>query len=281
MNCSRNVTNIGIPFFSQNCWVRNWESAFFPKGALAIMLYSSTRPIAAVALLATFALGACGSSPSTSGGTLGTSGGAVAPTLLEAVTFDSLAIQDQTRIAGDGTTVGIPGTAFGPLNATTTGKATYRGPGVVNVFERVMDGNNTTDTTVVDMLGTAAVEFDFETDTFDGRIFDMFAVNLEGETDLVGGELTVANGGQADPAGRPTLLEADATGSLEAFGTTYDIEVGLEGLLRGTNTNADDDIPVRAISLSGEGTVAGSMLLSEISIVGDKDAGNEGAFINR
>lgn len=244
------------------------------------MLNMSKKPLAAAAILATFALGACSSS-SSSDGTLGAGGGATAPTLVEAVTFADLAIDDQTRIAGDDVTAGIPGTAFAALNATTTGTATYRGPGVVSIFERVTSGSNTTDTSVVDMLGTAAVTVDFGTDTFDGRVFDLFAVNDAGETDLVVGTVTIADGAQADAVGRPTLLEASATGSLETFGTTYDIDVGLEGLLRGTNPNAADGIPVRAISLAGEGTVANSTLLADIVIVGDKDAANQGAFINR
>jgi len=131
------------------------------------------------------------------------------------------------------------------------------------------------------MVGTAAIEVDFETDTFDGRIFDLVAVNSDEEIALVTGTVSIDDGGQADPDGRPTLIEAEATGALEAFGTTYDITVGLEGLLRGTNPNADDDIPVKALNLGGEGTVADSTLLSEISLVGDKDAANQGAYLNR
>lgn len=246
------------------------------------MLVISTKPIAFASILATFALGACSSSSSSSGGgTAGASGGAVAPTLTEAVTFANLAEDDVTRIVGDGVTAGIPGTAFGPLNATTSGTATYRGPGSVSIFERQTNGSNTVDTSVVDMLGTAAITVDFASDTFEGRVTDMFAGNAAGETDLVVGSLAIENGKQADPTGRPTLIEADATGSLNTFGTTYEVSAGVEGLLRGTNPSAGDGIPVKAISLSGEGTVAGSTLLSEISIVGDKDAGNQGAFVNR
>ena len=224
---------------------------------------------------------ACSSSTSTESGVSGASGGATPPTLVETVRLGNLADNDITRIAGNGVSGGIPGTAFVPLNATTEGSATYTGPGVVSIFTRTVNGSNTLDESVVDMLGTATVTFDFAEDAFTGRIRDMIAVNADGETDIVQGRVRIDNGGQADVENRPTLLEADAEGNLEAFGTTYDIEVGVEGLLRGTNTEAPDDIPVRAISLSGEGTVADSTLLSSIDLVGDKDATNEGAFVNQ
>ena len=245
------------------------------------MINLSTKPAAAVAILATFALGACSSASSTSGGTMGASGGAVAPTLVEALQIANLAEDDTTRIVGNGITGGIPGTAFNALNATTSGTATYRGPGFVSIFEREVNGSNTVDTSVVDMLGTAAITVDFGPDTFDGSVRDLIAVNASGEPDLVTGSVTVANGAQVNPTDRPTLVAADATGSLEAFGTTYDIDVDLEGLLRGTNPGAADDIPVKAISLSGEGSVAGSPLLADVYIAGDKDAGSVGSFVNR
>lgn len=245
------------------------------------MLNFSTKPVAAAAFLATFALGACSSSSSSSGGTAGASGGAVAPTLVEVINFANLANDDFARIEGDGITDAIPGTAFAQLNATTTGSATYRGPGGVSIFVRETNEATTSDVSVVDMLGTAAVTVDFESDTFDGKIVDLFAVNADGGTDLVVGRVAIEDGKQVDPTGRPTAIAADATGSLEAFGTTYEIDVPLEGLLRGTNPSAADGIPVKAISLSGEGTVADSTLLADVFVVGDKDAANQGAFVNR
>lgn len=224
---------------------------------------------------------ACSSSSSSVSSGLAGASGQAAPTLVEVVRLGNLAEDDFTRIAGNGVTGGIPGTSFDALNATETGTATYTGPGNVNVFTRTVNGSNTIDESVVDMLGTSSVTFDFASDEFSGRIRDLIAVDENGNTDVVSGQIRIANGSQADVESRPTLLEADATGNLEAFDTTYSIAVGLEGLLRGTNPNAPDDIPVRAISLAGEGTVENSTLLSEISLVGDKDAANQGAFVSQ
>ncbi len=233
--------------------------------------------IGAIALVA-------GCSSSSSSGVRGTSGFATVPTTQEALQFGALAVEDFDRIAGDFGSPGIPGTAFDQI--PDAGAATYTGPAEVAIFTRetTVNGGTTTitETGLVSMIGTSRVTYNFANDTFSGSITDMFAVDLDNfDTDLVSGSVDIANGGQADPTARPTFLEADATGTLSTFGETYTIDVPLEGLLRGTNPNAPDDIPVQAISLGGEGTVAGSTLLSSIETVGDKDAANRGAFVNR
>jgi len=251
--------------------------------------------LGAISLVALTA--ACSSnSSSTSGtGTLGVSGSGGGPepdpiTAAEFAAFSALAEQDKDRVAPlgllvsddmDPTTInGIQGTKFAQLTATTSGQATYTGPGMIEIFDRSA-GATPVDTTVVEMLGTATVTVEFTTDTFSGRIRDMYARNAAGETDFVDGTVNIINGDQVNPANRPTQVEADASGVLEAFGTTYTISAELDGLLRGTNPTATDNIPVRAITLEGEGTVANSTSLVGIEVVGDKDAGNVGNFVNR
>lgn len=171
----------------------------------------------------------------------------------------------------------IPGTKFERI--PTAGSATFTGPGQVDVFAVSGTAAAPVRTDVVNMLGLATVTYDFAEDEFTGRIRDLVATNAADEVGLVDGIIIIENGGQADEVARPTLLEADATGAVAAFGTTYDVTVGLEGLLRGTNPGAD--IPVQALTLEGEnGTVAGSTLLVDVSVAGDKDAASNGSYVN-
>lgn len=206
-----------------------------------------------------------------------------APDTATALQYGNLAVDDFDRILGDGVSNGIPGTAFNQI--PEAGSASFVGPALVSIFERVVtvEGSttNTVDTETVAIVGTSTVDFDFGSGEFTGTVDDMFAIDSETfATDLVDGVLSVNNGVQANPEGRPTVLAADAVGSLTAFEQTYDIDVDLNGLLRGTNPGAD--IPIKALSLEGlDGTIAGSSLLVNVGIVGDRDAATTGAFVNR
>lgn len=237
-------------------------------------------------------LSACGGSSTSGGGVAGLAGFANAPSIQEAERLVDLAESDFERLIGEGeectkaADTCMPGTKFEAI--PETGTATYTGPGAVSIFERTVvrdaDGNVTLteDTEVVGMLGTSRITYDFAADTFSGTIEDMFAVDGKTlNTDLVAGEVVISQGTQANPK-RPTLLNARATGTLEAFGDEYEIDVDLEGLLRGTNTNAEVDIPVRALTLEGhDGKVAGSDLLVDVATVGDKAARTYGAYVGR
>jgi len=213
---------------------------------------------------------ACSETATTGGGTLGASGGPPAPLLSEVTRFNTLAENDVNRIAGNGVSGGIPGTAFEALIATDSGNATYTGPGLVNVFTRTGIGAAAAKNNVVEMVGTASVTVNFETDTFAGRISDFVAFDPNtNQTDNVSGRLRINDGKQSDPIDQPTAIEATTAGNLEAFGIVYGISADLTGLLRGTNPDAPDGIPVKALSLDGEGTVDGSALLSEVTLAGD------------
>ena len=219
-------------------------------------------------LISSLALVAACDSTTTVNRTLGDQDQAEVPTLDDVTRATDFANDDIARING------IPGTAFAQI--PTSDAATFTGPGQIDIIE--VDGTDETD--VVNMLGLATVTYDFAEDAFSGRVRDLVAVNANDEVGLVDGFVLIDEGGQADEEARPTLLEASASGTLSAFGESYDIDVGLEGLLRGTNPNVD--IPVQALTLEGEnGTVADSDLVVEMSIAGDKDARNNGEFVNR
>ncbi len=204
--------------------------------------------------------------------TLGEQDQADVPTLDEVTRATIFANGDIARINA------IPGTAFAQI--PTADSATFTGPGTIDIIEVSGTAAAPLETDVVNMVGLATVTYDFAEDVFSGRVSDLVAVNADDEIGLVDGFILIDEGGQANQQARPTLLEAEASGTLSAFGTSYDIEVGLEGLLRGTNPNVA--IPVQALTLEGEnGTVADSDLVVEMSVAGDKDAASTGSFVNR
>lgn len=230
------------------------------------------------AVLASFALAAC-SNGSSGGGTAGASGGVLVPDFGEALALAGRAETDAVRIIGNGTTGGLPGTAFPQI--PTTGSGAYAGPAGVSIYERevTISGGNTTieDTEVVGLLGTANVTVDFANGSFSGSITDLLAANAGQQTELAEGSLAISNGDFPNDL-RPTLMAGEASGEVTAFGTSYDLDYDLTGLLRGTNPGVDN--PVKAISLQGQAEpVDGTELLSDIFIVGDKVGNGEGAFL--
>lgn len=207
-----------------------------------------------------------------------------APTLAEALQYDKLVVSDFDRILGDGGTVntGIPGTSFEKV--PTSNNAFFRGPGQVDVFTRAVTatptGTVTDDDSIVGMTGTAKVTVNFKDSTFTGRLDEMFGVSATTfETGLVDGVLSIAGTLPRDVA-QPNALDGRVAGTVTVLGTSYVLDMNADGLLRGTNPSSD--VKVRAIGLSGEGTVAGSSAIAAITIVGDRFNGDgTGAYVNR
>jgi len=201
-----------------------------------------------------------------------------APTLAQALQISQLVEQDMLRIGGDGTTDGMPGTAFAQVPTANT--AFFRGPSVASIFTRAVPDEVAVDTALVEMIGTAKITVDFADNTFSGSVDDMYAVSATTlDTGLVDGSLALS-GTLPRTDTQVNGLDGSATGSVAAFGTIYALDINANGILRGTNPTTD--VKVRAISLSGEGTVAGSTSLSSIRIVGARfTGGGTGAFVNR
>jgi len=207
-----------------------------------------------------------------------------APTLAEALQISQLVSADQDRIMGDGGPVntGIPGTVFEQVPTANT--AFMRGPGEVTVFTRTVTatpaGTVTEDTAQLGMTGLARIAVDFADSTFTGSLDNMYAVDATTfATGLVGGSLTIA-GTLPRTEDQPNALDGRAAGTVTAFGTSYILDINADGLLRGTNPSTD--VKVRAFDLSGEGTVAGTASLAEITVVGDRyTGGGTGAYVNR
>ncbi|MBB5722208.1 hypothetical protein FHS72_001832 [Loktanella ponticola] len=232
------------------------------------MLVYNVPKIAVTLCAAALFLSACGSSSSTSqSGVLSAS--SINLRMAEA---DAAFL----KVVGDGTdeNPGFAGTKFDAI--PTSGSAVYRGFSTVEI--------NDGDDMVLDAVGIANVNVNFGAtgteDVVTGNLRNMRAVNANGDTGYVSGELLLSGGAigkdfdDAPDDARQNSLFSDYAGTLTVLGETYGLAGELQGQLHGTRTNEGARSVVRGVSLSDEDSaVAASVsgLTANISVTADNE----------